>query len=81
MRIGEYSEFRVVCGTQNLIRIRKKHLCVHGEDAKRHKTVQISVNNNTTNFKSFLDSFYEHYMEWIKPKKHPTQTAKNCKHI
>jgi hypothetical protein len=44
---GEYGEFRVVCGTQNCLRIRGKTLCVHGEDAKRHKTVNISFNNNT----------------------------------
>ncbi len=44
---GEYGEFRVVCGTQNCLRIRGKNLCVHGEDAKRHKTVNISFNNNT----------------------------------
>jgi hypothetical protein len=44
---GEYGEFRVVCGTQNSLRIRGKNLCVHGENAKRHKTVNISFNNNT----------------------------------
>jgi hypothetical protein len=49
---GEYGEFRVVCGTLNRLRIRGKNLCVHGEDAKSHKTVYISVNNNT-NFKFF----------------------------
>jgi hypothetical protein len=32
---GEYSECRVVCGTQNCLQIREKNLCVHGEDAKR----------------------------------------------
>ncbi len=26
---GEYGEFRVICGTQNLLRIRGKNLCVH----------------------------------------------------
>ncbi len=36
---GEFGEFRVVCGTQNRLRIREKNLCVHGEDARRHKTV------------------------------------------
>jgi hypothetical protein len=49
---GENGEFRVVCGTQNLLRIRGKNLCEHKGDAKRHKTVYISVNNNT-NFKFF----------------------------
>jgi hypothetical protein len=39
---GEYGEFRVVCGTQNCLRIRGKNLSVHG-----HKTVNISFNNNT----------------------------------
>jgi hypothetical protein len=39
----------VVCGTQNSLRIRGKNLCVHGEDAKRRKTVYISVNNNNMN--------------------------------
>ncbi len=38
------------CGAQNRLRIRGKNLCVHGEDAKRHKIVYISVNNNNTNF-------------------------------
>ncbi len=33
--------------TQNRLRIRRKNLCVHGEDSKRHKTVYISINNNT----------------------------------
>ncbi len=42
---GEYGEFRVVCCTQNLLRIRGKNLCLHREDAKRYKTVHISVNN------------------------------------
>ncbi len=50
--LGEYGEFRVVCGTQNLLRIRGKNLCIHREDVKRYKTVYISVNNNT-NFKFF----------------------------
>ena len=44
---GDCGEFRVVCGTQNRLRIRGKNLCVHGEDAKSNKTVYISVNNNT----------------------------------
>ncbi len=38
--------------TQCRLRIRRKNLCVHGEDAKRHKTVYISVNDNT-NLKFF----------------------------
>jgi hypothetical protein len=42
---GKYGEFRVVCGTQNCLRIRGTNLCVHGEDAKRHKTANISFNN------------------------------------
>jgi hypothetical protein len=32
---GKYDECRVVCGTQNCLRIRGKNLCVHGEDAER----------------------------------------------
>ncbi len=44
---GECGEFSVVCDTQNLLRIRGKNLCVRREDAKRYKTVYISVNNNT----------------------------------
>jgi hypothetical protein len=67
---GEYGEFRVVSGTQNCLRIRGKNLCVHGENAKRHKTVNISLNNNTNLI--FLDSFYLHCMGWIKPKNHLT---------
>jgi hypothetical protein len=47
-----------------------ERICVHGEDAKSHKTVYISVNINT-NF-IFLDSFYLHYIGWIKPKNHLT---------
>jgi hypothetical protein len=49
---GEYGEFRVVCGTYNRLGLRGKNLCVHGEDAKSHKTVYISVKNNT-NFNFF----------------------------
>jgi hypothetical protein len=48
----EYGEFRVVCGTQNCLRIRGNNLCLHGEDAKRYKTVNISF-NNFMNFYSF----------------------------
>jgi hypothetical protein len=63
---GEYGEGSVVCGTLNRLRIRGKNLCVHGEDAKRllahfgeyaksHKSVYISVNNNTNlNFLKIL---------------------------
>jgi hypothetical protein len=40
-----WSEFRVVCDTQSRIRIHGKNLCAHGEDAKRHKTGDILVNN------------------------------------
>ena len=64
---GEYGEFRVVCGTQNWLRIRGKNLCVHGEDAKRHKTVNISFNNNTNlNFFKILSI----YTVWdgLRPK-------------
>ncbi len=43
---------QVVCVTQNRLIIRRKNLCVHREDSKRHKTVYISVNNNT-NFNVF----------------------------
>ncbi len=45
---GERCEFRVVHGTQAQSRIRRKNLCVYGEDAKRHKTLEISVNNGPT---------------------------------
>ena len=60
---GEYGEFRVVCGTQNLLRIRGKNLCVHREDVKRYKTVYwyFSVNNNT-NFKFFW--FLSFFIIW-----------------
>ena len=44
---GEYSELRVVYGTQNRLRIRGKNRSVHGEDAKRHNIVYVSVNKNT----------------------------------
>jgi hypothetical protein len=37
-----------VCGTQNRLGIRGKNLCVHVEDAKTHKTEDISVNNGPT---------------------------------
>ncbi len=50
---GEYGEIRVVCGTQNRIRILGKNLCVHGEDAKSHTTVNISYYNNI-NFNFFF---------------------------
>ncbi len=33
---GEYGECRIVCGTQNRLRIRGKNPCGHGEEAKRH---------------------------------------------
>jgi hypothetical protein len=56
---------------KNRIRIRGKNLCVHGEDAKRHKTVYISVNNNT-HFQFFKILSIVHYMGWIKPKNHLT---------
>jgi hypothetical protein len=56
---GEYNEFRNVCGTQNCLRIRGKNLCVHGEDTKRHKAVNILFYNNT-NFN--FCSFYLHCM-------------------
>ncbi len=36
--------------------MRGKDLCVHGEDAKRYKSVNISEINNI-NFKKFLDSY------------------------
>jgi hypothetical protein len=48
----EYGEFRVVCGAQSRLRICGRNLCVHGEDARRHKTVYISVHYNK-NFKFF----------------------------
>jgi hypothetical protein len=36
----------VVGGTQNHLRICRKNLCGHGEDAKRHNTEEISVNRS-----------------------------------
>jgi hypothetical protein len=56
-RIGE---IRVFWGTQNSLRLRGKKLCVHGEDAKRHKTVFISVDNNQNFifFRFFLSTLY-----------------------
>jgi hypothetical protein len=58
---GEYGEFRVVCGTQNLLRIRGYNLCVHRKDAKRYKTVHryISVNNKIFYFFKILSLLYE----------------------
>jgi hypothetical protein len=35
-----------------------KNLCVHGEDAKRHKSANISVNNNTNLKKIYVLSIY-----------------------
>ncbi len=37
-----------VSSTLKGLRIRAKNLCVHGEDAKLHKTGDISVNNGPT---------------------------------
>jgi hypothetical protein len=56
----EYGEIRVVCGTQNRIRILGKNLFVHGEDAKRQKTVNISFNDNMNFnfFRFFLSTLY-----------------------
>jgi hypothetical protein len=45
----EYGKFiGVVISTQNRLRIHGKNLCVHGEDAKTHKTDDILVNNGPT---------------------------------
>jgi hypothetical protein len=66
---GEYREsvsaykenmtnFRVVCGPQNCLRIRRKDLCVHEEDANRLKTVYISANISKTVFRFFLFTLY-----------------------
>ncbi len=41
----EYGEFMVVCGAQNRLRIRGNNLCVYREDARGHKTKDISVTN------------------------------------
>ncbi len=45
---GEYGKFRAACGAQNRLRIHGKNLfiCVHGEDAKIHKSEDISVINS-----------------------------------
>ncbi len=45
---GEYGKSRVVCGTQNRLRICGKNLCAHGENAKRYKTGDILVINSPT---------------------------------
>jgi hypothetical protein len=45
-----------------------KNLCVHGEDAKRHKTEEISVKNGSTLI--FLDPYFLCKIGWIKPKNH-----------
>jgi len=44
-RIWRIGDIRVVCGTHYGFRIRGKNLCIHGEDAKKHKTENMSVNN------------------------------------
>jgi len=45
-------------------RIRGKNLCVHGEDAK--KLLRYSPSRPKDKRHIFLDSFYLHYMGWIK---------------
>jgi hypothetical protein len=63
-------------------RIRRKNLCVHGEDAKRllthspntQKDMKVGLSRLLImRILNFLDSFYPHYMGWIKPKNHLTQ--------
>ncbi len=44
-RLWRIRRVRVVCGTQCRLRLRRKNLCAHGENAKRHKTGDILVNN------------------------------------
>jgi hypothetical protein len=65
---GENGKFRAVCDTQNRLRIRGKNLCVHGEDAKKHKTEDIAVNNGQI----FL-ILYFYTVGWIKPFPLPFQ--------
>jgi hypothetical protein len=47
-RIWRIRKFRAVCCTQYRLCIRGKNLCIHGEDAKRHKDEDISVGNGPT---------------------------------
>jgi hypothetical protein len=49
------AKFITVCGTQNRLRIRGKNLCVQGENAKMHKTEDIS------NLKIFLIKAKNHF--------------------
>jgi hypothetical protein len=50
-RMWRIRQIKVVSGTQNCLRIRGKNVCIHREDAKRHKTsVYISVNNTNLKF-------------------------------
>ncbi len=69
---GEYGEFRVVCGTQTYLQIHGKNLYAHGEDAKRHNSEDISVNDGKTwNF--LVDPYFLSVQDgWIKPKNHIT---------
>jgi hypothetical protein len=53
-------QFMVVCGTQSRLRIRGKNLCAHGENAKRHKTGDILVNNVVRHEKYFRSLLSTH---------------------
>jgi hypothetical protein len=68
---GEYSEFRVVCGRQNLLRVRGKNLCVHREDAKRPTKLcqcisQLTIIQILNFLRFFLFSLYGIYKA-LKP--------------
>jgi hypothetical protein len=56
---GEYGEFRVVCGTQNLLRIRGRIYAYIEKTPRDKKTVYFSVNKYTNFFfRFFLFSLY-----------------------
>ncbi len=70
----EYVKVEVVCGTQNLLRMRGKNLCIHGEDAKRHKSEDISVKkNNGPTLKFFHNLTF--YIRWVRLSQKPFQAT------
>ncbi len=69
-RLWRIRQLMAAWGTQNRLRIHGKNLCVHGEDAKIHKTEDISVNKSPT--WNFLDPYFLYKVRWIKPKNHFT---------
>jgi hypothetical protein len=69
------ANLRLFAVHKNRLRIRRKNLCAHGEDAKKHKTVYISVNNKTDFLKRFfLSTPYGMDLAW-KPS-HATVPSK-----